>query len=130
MEVSKARGEWVDPALGRCTFAAWAEEWAATVVDLRPSTRDRDLRAVRVHLVPCFGEMPLAKITNPMVKRFIAEMLAAGDHAPSTVRKVGQVLAKVMRSAVDAGLIVRSPCDGMRLPAEGRREMRFLTASR
>lgn len=128
MEVSKERGEWVDPALGRCTFATWAEEWAATVVDLRPSTRDRDLRAVRVHLVPCFGEVPLAKITNPMVKRFIADMLAAGDHAPSTVRKVGQVLAKVMRSAVDAGLIVRSPCDGVRLPAEGQREMRFLTA--
>ena len=128
MEVSKARGEWVDPVLGRCTFATWAEEWAATVVDLRPSTRDRDIRAVRVHLVPCFGEVPLAKITNPMVKRFIAEMLATGDHAPSTVRKVSQVLAKVMRSAVDAGLIVRSPCDGVRLPAEGRRDMRFLTA--
>jgi hypothetical protein len=36
MEVSKARGEWVDPALSRCTFATWAEEWAATAVDLRP----------------------------------------------------------------------------------------------
>lgn len=128
MEVAKARGAWVDPALGRATFATWAAEWSATVVDVRPSTRDRDLRAVRVHLVPHFGDVPLAKITNPMVKRFLADMLLTGDHSPATVRKVGQILAKVMRSAVDAGLIARSPCDGVRLPAEGRREMQFLTA--
>lgn len=127
-ELSKARGEWIDPALGRCTFAAWVEEWSSTIVDLRPSTRDRDLRAIRVHLIPVFGDVPLAKITNPMVRRFIADMLAAGTHSPATVRKVGQILTKVMRGAVEAGLIPRSPCEGLRLPAEGRREMRFLTA--
>ena len=128
MQMSKARGEWVDPALGRCTFGRWVDEWAATIVDLRPSTRDRDLRAVRVHLLPYFGDVPLARITNLMVRRFIADMLETGNHAPATVRKVGQILAKVMRSSVEAGLIARSPCDGVRLPAEGRREMRFLTA--
>nr|QEO74221.1 hypothetical protein [uncultured bacterium] len=25
MQVSKARGEWVDPALGRCAFATWVD---------------------------------------------------------------------------------------------------------
>ena len=128
MEVAKVRGEWVDPALGRCTFASWVEEWAPTVVDLRPSTRDRDLRAVRVHLLPRFGDVPLIRITNPTVRTFIADMLSTGEHSPATVRKIGQILAKVMRSAVQAGLIARSPCDGVRLPSEGRREMRFLTA--
>src|SRR5688572_29970604 len=64
VETSKARGEWVDPALGRRTFASWAEEWATTIVDLRPSTLDRDVRAVRTHLIPRFGEVPLARITN------------------------------------------------------------------
>ncbi len=129
MQTSRARGEWVDPALGRRTFASWVEEWAATIVDLRPATRDRDLRAVRVHLLPRFGDIPLARITNLMVRRFIADMLETGRHEPATVRKVGQILAKVMRSSVDAGLIARSPCDGVRLPAEGHREMRFLTAA-
>lgn len=128
MQVSKARGEWVDPALGRCTFAVWVEEWAATIVDVRPATRDRDLRAVRVHLVPQFGNVALARVTNSMVRTFIADMLGRGDHSPATVRKVGQIMAKVMRGAVEAGLIARSPCDGVRLPAEERREMRFLTA--
>lgn len=112
------------------TFAAWVEEWSATVVDLRPSTRDRDLRAVRVHLIPRFGCIALARITNPMVRAFIADMLRTGEHSPATVRKVGQILAKVMRGAVNAGLIARSPCDGVRLPAEERREMRFLSRRR
>lgn len=126
-EVSRAKGEWVDPVLGRCTFAEWVVPWTQTLVDLRPSTRDRDLRIVRVHLVPHFGVMALSKITRTTITEFIGGMLANGDHAPATVRKVGQVLSKVMRGAVDAGLIAKSPCDGIRLPAEGRREMSFLT---
>lgn len=55
-------------------------------------------------------------------------MLATGAHSPATVRKVGQILSKIMRGAVEAGLIARSPCEGLRLPAEPRRVMRFLTA--
>ena len=127
MEMGKARGEWIDPALGRITFGQWVDEWSTTIVDLRPSTRDRDLRAIRVHMLPVFGKVPLSRITNPMVRRFIADMLATGKHSPATVRKVGQILAKVMRAAVEAGLISRSPCDGIRLPPEDRRHMRFLT---
>jgi len=127
IEVAKARSLWIDPALGRCTFEEWTEQWATTLVDLRPSTRDRDLRIVRNHLVPHFGAMPLVRITRGTVIGFISEMLASGDHAPATVRKVGQVLNKVLKSAVEAGLIARSPCEGVRMPAEGRREMAFLT---
>lgn len=63
-----------------------------------------------------------------MVRRFIADLLGTGRHTSATVRKVGQILTKVMRSSVETGLIARSPCDGVRLPAEGRREMRLLTA--
>jgi len=44
VEVSKSAGDWIDPALGKRTFADWAQEWSATIVDLRPSTLDRDRR--------------------------------------------------------------------------------------
>jgi integrase len=128
IEVSRARGEWVDPTLGRRTFASWAEEWSQSIVDLRPSTLNRDLGVVRVHLLPRFGSVPLARLTHSMVRGFVADMLATGAHSPATVRKVGQILSKIMRGAVEAGLIARSPCEGLRLPAEPRREMRFLTA--
>ncbi len=126
VETAKDRGEWIDPRLGQVTFAEWAKRWEATVVDLRASTLDRDLGVVRNHLERRFGPMALAKITTSNVKAFIAEA-NRGRHSPATVRKIGQVLSKVMAEAVTEGLISRSPCDGVALPAEGRREMVFLT---
>ena len=51
---------------------------------------------------------------------FVADMQATGRHSPATVRKIGQILAKIMSGAVDAGLIARSPCVGVALPAEPR----------
>ena len=38
-EVDKLRGEWVDPRLGRMTFATWVEKRQATEGGLRASTR-------------------------------------------------------------------------------------------
>lgn len=125
--VSTAKGEWIDPALGRVTFAEWTERWAPTIVDLRPNTLSRDLGMVRTHLIPAFGPVPLAKLTTVDVAAWVAAQTSAGRLAPATVRKAGQILAKIMRSAVDSGLIARSPCTSVKLPAEGSREMRFLS---
>lgn len=128
VEVSKSKGDWVDPALGRRTFAWWVTEWEPTLVSLRESTIDRDRRIVRTHLLPRFANVPLAAITTREVARFIADLMNAGDHSPATVRKIGQVLSKVMRGAVEAGLIARNPCSGVRLPVEPKRDMQFLNA--
>jgi integrase len=129
VETAKDRGEWIDPALGRVTFAEWAIRWESTVVDLRASTLYRDLGLLRNHITPRFGPVPLVKVQTSDVRAWVAEMVATGRHSPATVRKAGQVLAKVMRAAVDDGLIARSPCVGVRLPAEGSREMAFLSAA-
>ncbi|MBV8980398.1 MAG: site-specific integrase [Acidimicrobiia bacterium] len=129
VEVSKARGEWLDPALGRKTFAAWVSEWSSTTVDLRPSTRARDESYTRNHLLPHFGPAPVGKITSTDVRAFVAAMQGDGRHSPATVRKVGQILAKIMAGAVDAGLIARSPSAGVALPVEPKRDMRFLDST-
>lgn len=124
--VSTAKGEWIDPALGRVTFAEWTEHWAPTIVDLRPNTLSRDLGMVRTHLIPAFGPVPLAELTTVDVAAWVAAQTSAGRLAPATVRKAGQILAKIMRSAVDSGLIARPPYTSVKPPAEGSREMRFL----
>ena len=41
VEHAKSRGTWVDPTLGRITFAAWLDQWWATTTNLRESTRRR-----------------------------------------------------------------------------------------
>ena len=38
-------------------------------------------------------------------------------------------MSKIMRSAVQAGLVTSSPCDGIKMPRIERMEMRFLTTS-
>lgn len=73
-----ARGQWVDPALGRITFAAWHETWQAGLVDLRDSTLELNRSVARKHLLPRFGPMPLARITSADVKAMVADDLLAG----------------------------------------------------
>ncbi len=119
------RGQWIDPSGGRTRFATWAERVFAATVDLRPSTRARDRSYYRNHVEPTFGNMQLRAIDHLLVREWIAALTASGL-APATVHKCHQVLAKVMRAAVDAGLIAASPCERQALPRIEREEMRFL----
>ena len=58
-------------------------------------------------------------------RAWVAELSASGL-APSTTTKAAQLLSKIMRAAVQAGYLAKSPCDGVRLPRIERVEMRFL----
>lgn len=121
----RERGVWIDDRLGRITFATWLARWRPTVVDLRPSTLARDDGYIERYLLPTFGTRQLAQIRNMHVRAWVAELSGRGL-APATVVKAGQIMGKVMRAAVQAGLIVSSPCDGVRLPRVERAETRFL----
>ena len=125
METQIRRGSWIDPWGAQIGFADWAEEWKATIVDLRPSTKARDLGYLRRYVLPRFGSLELGEIDHMMVRSWVAELSASGL-APSTTTKAAQLLSKIMRSAVQAGYLPKSPCDGVRLPRIERVEMRFL----
>lgn len=126
-QVDQARGAWVDPRLGRVTFAAWVEAWLQTVSEIRDTTRHRQQGILDNYLLPRFGDFALGRISRVDVRAFIAELCAGGSISAGTVRKVGHVLSRIMAGAVDAGLIPRSPCERLPLPPEGRREMAFLS---
>ena len=89
VEHAKSRGAWVDPTLGRVTFATWLEQWWATTTNLRESTQARDEASLRVHAAPRFGRMPLAAIRQIEVRAWVAD-LAAQDLKPATVVKAYQ----------------------------------------
>lgn len=127
-EASKLTGAWVDPALGRMTFAEWADRWEATTVDLRPTTRALNLGVLRNHLLPRFGRWSLGRITTADVKAMIAEETAAGGPSPSAVRRHAIVLGTILGAAVSDGRIARNPVRGVKLPAESARRMRFMEA--
>lgn len=120
------RGDWVDPRLGRITFAAWATEWERTTVDLRPTTVHLYLYILRSFLLPTFGPMPMAKIAPLDVRAWLAG-LAASDVSTASAHRAFRLLRRIMNVAVQSEVIARSPCTGVRPPPVPRNEMRFCT---
>lgn len=121
-----ARGEWIDPALGRMTLADWAIRWETGVSDLRPTTRALNLGVLSNHLLPRFGGWPLSHITTAEVKEMVAEELADGRYSNSAIRRHVIVLRGILEGARADGRIGRNPCDGVKLPPESARPMRSL----
>jgi integrase len=128
VEADLERGEWTNPRLGRSTFAEWADDWLATTVHLRARTRAGYVAALRTHVLPAFGELPIARIEQVDVRRLIADLIAGGA-APGTVRGARKVARLVFASAVGSGAIKVNPCDGVRVPRSDRHEMMFLSTS-
>jgi integrase len=125
-EVDLQRGEWTDPRLGRTTLGEWVDEWWATTNNLRPSTKARDAGYIERYILPSFGSIALARLTQLDVRAWVSDLSAEGL-APATVTKAYQILGKVMAAAVDSGLIPATPCRRVPLPKVEREEMRFLT---
>lgn len=120
------RGEYVEPRLARLTFGEWADEWLSTTAHLRPKTRVGYESALRVHVLPVFGNRPIGSIQQVDVRRFVAEKVAGGA-APGTVRGARKVLRLVLNTAVGSGAIRSNPCNGVRVPASPKAEMVYLT---
>jgi integrase len=123
--VDRRAGTWHDPRAGRIPLAEWVTQWEATTVHLRPSSRARDEAYLRNHVLPRFGPMRLDAIGVLGVREWVADLSRSGL-APATVHKAYQTLSKVLRGAVDAGLLAQTPCRRIELPRIEREEMRFL----
>jgi integrase len=107
LEADKLRGSWVDPAAGRVTFAAFADQWlAAQVFDAK--THEGAASRLRAHLVPAFGATELRAIRPSTVQAWVAR--ASRDLAPSHVRLLLSTLSAILGAAVEDGLIVTNPC--------------------
>lgn len=128
MESDLRRGDWVDPKLSRTTFGEWATEFLRTIVHLRDITRADYERALRTHILPVFGERPVAHIEQVDVRRFMAERQAAGLAAKS-LQKIRLVLRQVLELARGSGAIKTNPCDGIRLPRAAQADPVFLSAA-
>lgn len=117
-------GAWTPPAerrqaaavaeASRYTFERYATDWLAGRHDLRPTTRESYATALRRHLVPAFGHLPLDGVTVAAVRSWFASY---GDRTPTARAHAYQVLGTIMRQAEDDELITRTPC---RIRAGGR----------
>src|SRR4051794_27940503 len=97
IESSIHSGAYVDPAAGRLTVAEYATTWLDRQVQLKPSTRARYGEIVRVHILPTFGTVPLARLERSAVMAWVAGLSASGL-AGATVRHVHRVLHMILAS--------------------------------
>lgn len=111
---SVIRGDYVDPKAGRVTVANYASGWEAVQVQSAGSARIVD-NALRLHLVPALGALPVAAVRPTMVQGFVRDLEAKGLAAGS-VRNIYDVTARLFSAAVDDRVIARSPCVKIRLP--------------
>ena len=79
-------------------------------------------------VLPAFGTTPLARVEQPAVAAWVAELRARGLSA-SRIRQAYRVLSSLMAAAVQGGYIAKTPCAGIRLPRAARRDATLLTAS-
>jgi integrase len=128
IETDVARGQYIDPVLGKVFFGEFAREWLATTGHLKPKTQEGYESILRTHLLPTFGDQPIAKVRPVEVGRFFSD-LAAGGMSVSRMRQTKNVLKRIFDEAVRNGYIARTPVEAIRLPKPQRREMSVLSPS-
>jgi integrase len=121
-----ARGDWTDPALGRITFGEYAEAWLESRADLKPKTRHQYQSLMRLHIMPTWGTVPLAKITFEDLTQWVARLSLAGL-GPSGIRQSVFVMSAVLDHAVRSARIRSNPAHGLGLPRPKRRDYVYLT---
>ena len=122
------RGEHVNPVGGRAPFAALADDWRETWINLEPKTKAGYESILNAHVLPRWGKVQLKGLTTGAIQKWV-NVLAA-KLAPNTVRRIFNVLRLVLNVAVDRRYLTANPCDAVRLPKKSvsETEMLFLTA--
>ncbi len=113
-EVEILDDQWIDPDAGNVSFGAYATAWINDHV-LKPRTEELYRGLLKNHLAPTFGSIDLADIQLKDVRKWRKARLTAGPRqdrpfGPVTVAKAYRLMHSIMATAVDDGLIRRTPC--------------------
>ncbi len=115
-ESKVVRGDWIDPAAGKVTFAAFYADWAPRQVWLSSTRENADLATAGV----TFGSMPLRSVRRSHVEEWVKAMSAR--LAPTTIDTRFTIVRGVFRAAVADRLIASDPTIGVVLPRKRKAE--------
>jgi integrase len=127
LQAAKAAGTYVEPT--RQTIGAYLVDWLhalATTGEVRRTTWKTYDVAVRVHIVPRLGGVPLQQLTRPQIKALYQKLIesgradgATGGLSPKSVHLVHLCLHRALQDAVEDGLVRSNPAHrAHKLPAE------------
>ena len=125
-QADEARGEWIDPRIGRTPFGEYAPVWMKSRLH-KTATVDTYQGHLANHIIPAFGRFGLAAIRPTMVQQWVKDLQAVKGLAPRTIETIYVIFASVMRGAVRDGYIRKTPCMEIRLPEVSNTIVRLLT---
>lgn len=95
------------------TVDKWFEFWVANIIcDLAPNTNRNYQERYKINIQPVIGLMPIADVKPMHCKTVLNRMDAA--YAGSTIRQTYIAMGTMFRSAVNNGIIIKHPTDGVR----------------
>ena len=119
------RGTYQTPS--KMTVKIWMETWLDTFcTGLKPLTVSAYNTAMKTHIVPAFGAMPVQEMKGIHVQKLFNDMLEAGK-SPKTVKNTAAILHKALSVAVKQGYIAANPCEAAEVPKVTRHEIKPLT---
>lgn len=126
VEVSKSRGDYVNPADARATIGQLGAAWLASrSADLKPSTFRSVDSAWRIHVEPKWGARSIGGVRHSEVQTWVAGL--AATHSATTVRRAHEVLAGVLEVAVRDRRTSRNVARDVKLPRKTGKARAYLT---
>ena len=108
-------GTWVDPKLGKVTFASWFDEW----VRRQPWEAGTRASAATVAKSVTFGGVELTRLRTSDVQTWVKAMQAAGLQ-PSTIKLRFNFVRMAMLAAVNEKIVRANVTDDVKLPVKAR----------
>lgn len=143
VEVSKATGDYIDPADSRVRISELGQAWLDSKSNLKPSSKRSLETSWRVYVKPRWGDVPVGDIKPSHVETWVADLGAGtasvdrarerknhvGPRSATVVLRALGVLAGILDIAMRDQRISKNPARGARnLPRkESKKDRRYLT---
>ena len=129
----KQQGIYVTPT--KVLVKDWMEEWLHNYahINVRPSTYINYEGYIYNHIIPNIGDLPIQKLTPPIVQNFYNEKYlngrtdGKGGLSSKTLRNMHNMFHQAMEQAKINGLIMHNPTDNAIIPKLQKKEMRVLS---
>lgn len=135
VEVSKARGEFIDATAAKATIGPLGAAWLARQTHLKPSALRPLESAWRIHVLPAWGSVAVADVRKTAVQQWVSE-LTVGDPdatpprkpkgATLVIRSYG-VLASILDDAMSDRRTLSNPARGVSLPRKVKKPHVYLS---
>jgi hypothetical protein len=112
--IAVGTGGYVDPNRSKTNVGVVADQWLASKLNLKPTTRARYENALAVHVLPRWADAPLASVERGAVQAWLGELSATGQSGAS-VRKIHGELPAILDLAVRDKGIPANPANGVSL---------------